>query len=82
MQSIQLTDDELWRAIAENTNVMSALVHEQLELDAGIVANDPATRTELMRSHLQTINQYHREYRAFTAELRRRHLCDDCKIRS
>ncbi len=73
MQCINLTDDELWRAIAENTNVMSALVHEQLELGAGITANDPDRRAELMRSHLQTVNEYQRQYRDYTAELRRRY---------
>ena len=73
MQCVNLTDAELWRAIAENTNVMSALIHEQLEMDAGIAANDPAMRAELVRCHLQTINKYQREYRDYTAELRRRY---------
>ena len=41
MQYINLTDDELWRAIAENTNAMSRLVYQQLEFDAHIGPNDP-----------------------------------------
>jgi hypothetical protein len=41
MQCVSLTDDELWRVIAENTNAMSRLVHQQLELDAYLGANDP-----------------------------------------
>jgi hypothetical protein len=36
MQGASLSDDELWRAIAQNTNAMSALVHRQLELDAAM----------------------------------------------
>jgi hypothetical protein len=73
VQGVNLTDDELWRAIAENTNAMSALVNEQLGLDEGITPNDPDKRAELMRSHLQTIDKYQREYQDYTAELRRRY---------
>ena len=32
MQSENLTDEQLWRAIAQNTNAMTALIHQQLEL--------------------------------------------------
>jgi hypothetical protein len=39
--NVPLTDDELWRAIAENTNAMSRLVYQQLEFDAYIGPNDP-----------------------------------------
>jgi hypothetical protein len=68
-----LTDDELWRAIAENTNSMSALIREQLEFDSGVgSANDPDSRKK-SRSVLQTIDKYQREYRDFAAELRRRY---------
>jgi hypothetical protein len=42
VQRLLLTDDELWQAIAKNTDAMSALVHEQIELEAdatrGIIA--------------------------------------------
>jgi hypothetical protein len=34
MQCVNLTDDELWQAIAHNTTVMSALVYRRIELDA------------------------------------------------
>jgi hypothetical protein len=72
VRGVNLNDDELWRAIAENTNALSVLIQEQLELDRGITANDRDRRAELMRSHLQTIDKYQREYREYTAELRRR----------
>jgi hypothetical protein len=36
MQYINLTDDELWRAIAEKTNAMSRLLYQQLEFGAYI----------------------------------------------
>jgi hypothetical protein len=74
VQGLHLSDDELWRAIAENTDAMSALVQQQLELDAGFGApRDPDSRAVLTRSNLQTIDKYQREYRDFAAELRRRY---------
>ena len=33
MRSTHLTDDDLWRAIANNTDAMSALIEEQIELN-------------------------------------------------
>ncbi len=51
MQCANLTDDELCRAVAENTNALSILVqHRQLELDAKIAASDPVRRRKLMRA--------------------------------
>jgi hypothetical protein len=73
VQCVRLTDDELWRAIAENTNLMSALIREQLELSGDVgLANDPESRKR-MRSNFQTIDKYHREYGELTAELLRRY---------
>ena len=71
MQDVNLTDDELWRAIAENTNAMSALVHEQLTLNESATPKNRNRRAQLM--YAQTISKYQREYREYTAELRRRH---------
>lgn len=78
MECAKLTDDELWRAIAENTNALSLVVEQRQELDAAIAASyDAAGRASLMRLHVATVNRFHREYRAYTAELRRRHaLCE------
>jgi hypothetical protein len=70
---VNLTDDELWRNIAENTGLMSTLIEQQLDIDEKIADADPAERAKLMRHHLETINRYQREYRDYTAELRRRH---------
>jgi hypothetical protein len=72
MQCINLTDDELWRVIAENTNAMSRLVHQQLELNSYIGANDPY-RWYLMRIHLERASKFQRQYQDCTAELRRRY---------
>ena len=72
MQCIDLTDDELWRAIAENTNAMSRLVYQQLEFDAYIGPNDPY-RGSLMRFFLERANKFQRQYQDCTAELRRRY---------
>jgi hypothetical protein len=78
MQSINLTDDELWRAIAENTQALSRVVEQRHELDAAIAgSDDPACRAKLMRHHLDTVNRFQREYRAYTAELRRRHAVNE-----
>jgi len=74
MHGVNLSDDELWRAIAENTDALAALVHKQLdELDELFTPNDAAKKAELTRSNLQTVNKYQREYREYTAELRRRY---------
>jgi hypothetical protein len=74
MQGVNLSDDELWRAIAQNTNAMSALVHQQLELDAAVNgSSDIVRRARLMQSNVETIDRLQRNYREYTAELRRRH---------
>jgi hypothetical protein len=72
MQRRNRTDDELWRAIAENTNAMSRLVHQQRKLDAYIDANDP-NNEYLMRFLLKRADNVQRQYRDCTAELRRRY---------
>jgi len=75
MQSVNLTDDQLWRAIAQNTNAMSALVYRRLELNAGInTRNDVIQRTQLVQSNAETISKLERNYREYTDELRRRYL--------
>jgi hypothetical protein len=73
MQCVNLTDDELWQAIAHNTTVMSALVCRRLELDAGNTRNDVIHRAQLMRSNAETISKLERKYREYTDELRRRY---------
>jgi hypothetical protein len=73
MQSVNLTDDELWQAIAHNTTAMSALVYRRLELDAGNTRNDVIDRAQLMQSNLETISKLERKYREYTDELRRRY---------
>ena len=78
MKCVNLTDDELWRAIAENTNALSLIVEQRHELDAAIAAShDAAGRARLVRLHLDTVNRFQQEYRAYTAELHRRHLLNE-----
>jgi hypothetical protein len=72
MQCVNLTDDELWRVIVQNTDAMSVLFQEHRELDAWIDAGSD-TRADLMRFHLGTATKLLREYHAYTAELRRRY---------
>jgi hypothetical protein len=73
MQCVNLTDDELWQAIAHNTTAMSALVYRRIELDAGTTRNDAIHRAQLMQSNLETISKLERKYREYTDELRRRY---------
>ena len=48
MSCVDLTDDELWRAIAENTNAMSAAIHQQMELGEKIGETDDPGRAHLI----------------------------------
>jgi hypothetical protein len=73
MQCVNLTDDELWQAIAHNTTVMSALVYRRIELDVGNARNDIIDRAQLMQLNLETISKLERKYREYTDELRRRY---------
>jgi len=58
----KLTDDELWRAIAQNTETMSALLREQAELD-----DADSIAIHVLASRFQ------REYWQYVAELQRRY---------
>jgi hypothetical protein len=74
VQRSNLTDDDLWLAIAENTDAMSALIHQQFGLEAGDgAANEAGSRAKLKLSNVQAIDKCRREYRACTTELRRRY---------
>jgi hypothetical protein len=74
VQCVDFTDDDLWQAIAANTDAMSDLLCQRVELDAEISSmTDPAKRSELMSSYVGAVNMFESEYRAYTAELRRRH---------
>jgi hypothetical protein len=73
MQCVNMTDDELWRRIAQNTTLMSALVYRRIELDAGNTRNDIIHRAQLMQSNAETISKLERNYREYTDELRRRY---------
>ena len=70
MRCANLTDNELWRAIAHNTEAMSILLHQEVELgnaDSGAIYSHK--RADLIRF----ANSFHRKYREYTAELRRRY---------
>ena len=73
MQCVNLTDDELWRGIAQNTNAISVLIHQQLELDAAFnPSNDIVRRARRVQSK-DTISKLQRKYQEYAAELRRRY---------
>ena len=71
MQCVNMTHDELWRRIAQNTTLMSALVYRRIELDAGNARNDIIDRAQLMQLNLETISKLEHKYREYTDELRR-----------
>jgi hypothetical protein len=74
MQSENLTDEQLWRAIARNTSAMTALVHQQLELAPAInTLSDTIRHAKLRESNAERIGKLERNYREYTAELRRRY---------
>jgi hypothetical protein len=76
MQSENLTDEQLWRAIAQNTNAMTALIHQQLELAAVTTISDSIRQAKLRESNAERIGKLERNYREYTAELRRRYSLD------
>ena len=73
MQSANPSDEQL-RAIAQNTNVMTALIHQQLKLDpADNTLSDTIRQAKLRESNAERIGKLERNYREYTAELRRRY---------
>jgi hypothetical protein len=74
MQSVNLTDEQLWRAIAQNTNAMTALIHQQLELDPVVnTLSNTIRQVKLRESNAERIGKLERNYAEYTAELRRRY---------
>ena len=69
MRSTHLTDDDLWRAIANNTDAMSALIEEQIELNTQWRGYLIPNRQKLILFNVQAINNYNRQYRDFIAEV-------------
>lgn len=73
MQTENLSDEQLWRAIAQNTNAMTSLVHQQLELTAVNTITDRIRHAILRKSNSEIIEKLAHNYREYTAELRRRY---------
>jgi hypothetical protein len=71
VRTSHLTDDELWRAIADNTNALSALIEKQCGWDAELEA--PAIVDTLNNINVCRVDTYYREYRDYIAEIRRRY---------
>jgi hypothetical protein len=63
VQRLLLTDEQLWCAIAKNTDALSKLIHQQLE--SGAEAKP--------QSNARTVDNLQRQYQDYTAELRRRY---------
>ena len=73
MQVENLTDEQLWRAIARNTNAMSALILRQIELAAVNTISDSIRQAKLRESNAQRIDKLARNYQEYISELRRRY---------
>jgi hypothetical protein len=63
-----LTDEQLWRAIAKNTNELSNLLGQEVEPGENGTDKDLVRRARLIE-----FNKLQREYRGYTAEIRRRY---------
>jgi hypothetical protein len=75
MQCVKLTDDELLRAIAQNTDELSALLRL---IDADVRIGD--TSRAQSSSYAEAVNKFECEYREYIAELRCRHHCLDKSV--
>jgi hypothetical protein len=73
VRSSDLTDDDLWRVIADNTDAMSVLIEKQFELDAEEGTPGSDARQKQMLFSVQAIDNYNRQYRDCIAEIRRRY---------
>jgi hypothetical protein len=69
MRQFFLTDEQLSRAIAKNTAEVSNLMGQEVEP----VAENGADKNVVRRARLIQFNKLQREYRVYTAELRRRY---------
>jgi len=67
MQPENLTDEQLWRAIAQNTEALSALIQKQLK------TNGRPRRLQTILAYARTIDALERQYSIYSAELRRRY---------
>jgi hypothetical protein len=73
MRYSHLTDDELWRGMAENSDAMSQIAKNQIDLAEGRIGmKDPATGAQLMISNVRQIAHLRREYDNYFSELQRR----------
>jgi hypothetical protein len=77
MQSESLTDEQLWRRITRNTNAMTALIRQQIELDAVNTIIGTIRQAKLKESNAERIGKLERNYREDTAELRRRYSLEN-----
>ena len=73
MQVENLTDEQLFRGIARNTNAMTALIDQQLAAPAVNTLSDNIRQAKLRESNTEIIGKLERNYREYTAELRRRY---------
>ena len=74
MRAVNLSDDQLWHAIAQNTNAISVLINQQYQSKADITAPNDVIRRAV---NADTIGRLQRKYREYSDELRRRYDLDE-----
>jgi hypothetical protein len=68
MQAENLTDEQLWQAIAHNTGALSVLIEQQLKTNGR-----RPRRLKTILAYARTVDALERQYRIYSAELRRRY---------
>ena len=66
-----LTDVELWEAMAANSDAIAQIAKYQLAIAKGRI--DPTMQAKLIASDMRTLAKLQRQHDAYYVELRRRH---------
>jgi hypothetical protein len=72
MARSNLTDAELWEAIAANSEAIAQIARYQLAIAKGRI--DPTMQAKLIASDMRTLAKLQREHDAYYLELKRRHF--------
>jgi len=72
MARSNLTDAELWEAIAANSEAIAQIARYQLAIAKGRI--DPTMQAKLIASDMRTLAKLQREHDAYYFELKRRHF--------
>ena len=71
MARSNLTDAELWQAMAANSEAIAQIARYQLAIAKGRV--DPTMQAKLIASDMKALAKLHRQHDAYYVKLQRRH---------